>query len=294
MFSIFILTHNEELDIAACIESASLSDDVIVVDSFSSDRTLEIAQRYPHVRTIQHPFESHGRQRTWMLRQIPTQHDWAYILEADERMTPALFAECEAAAASGEHVGYYVAERVMFMNKWIKRSTQYPRYQLRLLDKQQVWFDDYGHTEREVLAGSSGFLQETYPHYTCGKGFSRWIEKHNRYSTDEARETVRQLSEGKVRWKSIFVGQSEVERRRALKDLSLRIPGRPIVRFFYMYLFLGGVLDGRAGFTWCVLQAFYEYLILLKVWEMRHQSPPNQLAETPSSEIASPAHSKAA
>lgn len=269
MFSIFILTHNEELDIAACIESASLSDDVIVVDSFSSDRTLPIAQSYPHVRTVQHAFESHGKQRTWMLRQIPTKHDWAYILEADERMTPALFAECEAAAVSGEHVGYYVAERVMFMNRWIKRSTQYPRYQLRLLDKQQVWFDDYGHTEREVLAGSHGFLQETYPHYTCGKGFSRWLEKHNRYSTDEARETVRQLSKGKVRWKSILTGKSEVERRRALKDLSLRIPGRPIVRFFYMYFFLGGVLDGRAGFTWCVLQSFYEYLILLKVWEMR-------------------------
>ena len=290
MFSIFILTHNEELDIAACIESASLSDDVIVVDSFSSDRTLEIAQSYSHVRTVQHTFESHGKQRTWMLRQIPTKHDWAYLLEADERMTPALFAECEAAAAAGEHVGYYVAERVMFMDKWIKRSTQYPRYQLRLLDKQQVWFDDYGHTEREVLAGSSGFLRETYPHYTCGKGFSRWIEKHNRYSTDEAQETVRQLSEGKVRWKSIFVGKSEVERRRALKDLSLRIPGRPLVRFFYMYFFLGGVLDGRAGFTWCVLQAFYEYLILLKVWEMRHAEPPSQLAEAPA---ASKAHSKA-
>ncbi|CAN5764297.1 glycosyltransferase family 2 protein [soil metagenome] len=291
MFSIFILTHNEELDIAACIESASLSDDVIVVDSFSSDRTLEIAQSYPHVRTVQHAFESHGKQRTWMLRQMPTKHNWAYILEADERMTPALFAECEAAATSGEHVGYYVAERVMFMDKWIKRSTQYPRYQLRLLDKQQVWFDDYGHTEREVLAGSSGFLQETYPHYTCGKGFSRWIEKHNRYSTDEARETVRQLSEGKVRWKSIFVGKSEVERRRALKDLSLRIPGRPLVRFVYMYFFLGGVLDGRAGFTWCVLQAFYEYLILLKVWEMRHAEPPSQLAEAPT---ASTTHSKTA
>ena len=291
MFSIFILTHNEELDIAACIESASLSDDVIVVDSFSSDRTLEIAQSYPHVRTVQHAFESHGKQRTWMLRQIPTKHDWAYLLEADERMTPALFAECEAAAAAGEHVGYYVAERVMFMDKWIKRSTQYPRYQLRLLDKQQVWFDDYGHTEREVLAGSSGFLRETYPHYTCGKGFSRWIEKHNRYSTDEARETVMQLSGGKVRWKAIFAGKSEVERRRALKDLSLRIPGRPLVRFFYMYFFLGGVLDGRAGFTWCVLQAFYEYLILLKVWEMRHAEPPSQLAEAPA---ASKAHSKAA
>ncbi len=278
MFSIFILTHNEVLDIAACIESAALCDDVIVVDSFSSDRTAEIAtemaQIYPQVRVVQHAFESHGKQRTWMLRNIASKYSWAYILEADERMTPALFAECKAATCAGDRAGYYVAERVMFMNKWIKHSTQYPRYQLRLLDKAHVWFDDYGHTEREVIEGSHGFLKETYPHYTCGKGFSRWIEKHNRYSTDEARETVRQLAGGRVSWHSLLGGKSEVERRRALKDLSLRVPFRPLVRFVYMYFFLGGVLDGRAGFTWCVLQAFYEYLILLKVWEIRQMPPP--------------------
>ena len=280
MFSIFILTHNEELDIAACIESAALCDDVILVDSLSRDRTLEIAGQYPQVRIIQHAFESHGKQRTWMLRNVEAKYRWAYILEADERMTPQLFAECTAAVQSGQHVGYYVAERVMFMNRWIKHGTQYPRYQLRLLDKQNVWFDDYGHTEREVIQGSHGFLAETYPHYTCGKGFSRWIEKHNRYSTDEAQETVRQLSKGTVRWRGIFSGKSEVERRHALKDLSLRIPGRPFVRFIYMYFFLGGILDGRAGFTWCVLQAFYEYLILLKVWEIQSSSAQTSSEDT--------------
>ena len=99
MFSIFILTHNEELDIAACIESAALCDDVILVDSFSCDRTLEIAQQYPQVRIIQHTFESHGKQRTWMLQNVEAKYRWAYILEADERMTPELFAECTAAVA---------------------------------------------------------------------------------------------------------------------------------------------------------------------------------------------------
>ena len=269
MFSIYILTHNEELDIAACIESASLSDDVIVVDSFSCDRTVEIAQQYP-VRVVQHTFESHGRQRTWMLQSIPTRNEWVYILEADERMTPELFQECLAAVRTGEHIGYYVAERVMFMNQWIRRSTQYPRYQMRLFQKDQVWFTDYGHTEREVCNGSTGFLQATYPHYTCSKGFSRWIEKHNRYSTDEAVESLKQLnSQGSIDWRTLFFGRSEVERRRALKDLSLRLPFRPFIRFIYMYFFLGGCLDGRAGFAWCTLQAFYEYLILLKIWELK-------------------------
>jgi glycosyltransferase involved in cell wall biosynthesis len=272
MFSIYILTHNEEFDIAGCIESAQLSDDVIVVDSYSSDRTIDIANRYP-VRVVQHPFESHGKQRTWMLRSVPTKYEWVYLLEADERMTPELFQECLEAMQSSKNVGYYAAERVMFMGTWIRRSTQYPRYQLRLLHKGQVWFSDYGHTEREVCLGNTGFLKETYPHYTCSKGLSRWIEKHNRYSTDEARETLHQLQRGSVKWWDLFFGRSEVDKRRALKDLSLRLPFRPLLRWLYMYFILGGILDGKAGFAWCTLQAFYEYLILLKVEEMQGEQP---------------------
>jgi glycosyltransferase involved in cell wall biosynthesis len=274
MFSIYILTYNEELDIAACIESALLSDDVIVVDSCSTDRTMEIAQRYA-VRVVQHPFESHGKQRTWMLESVPTQHEWVYLLEADERMTPELFQECLQAIQNQQYVGYYAAERVMFMGRWIRHCTQYPRYQLRLLQKGKVWFEDYGHTEREVCQGATSFLQATYPHYTCGKGFSRWIDKHNRYSTDEAIETLRQLETGSVNWQALLFGATEVERRRALKDLSLRVPFRPLVRFLYMYFWLGGCFDGRAGLAWCVLQAFYEYLILLKVWEIKYLPVPN-------------------
>ena len=280
MFSIYILTHNEEIDIAACIESARLSDDVIVVDSFSSDRTVEIALSYP-VRVVQHKFASHGKQRSWMLNDVPTKHEWVYILEADERMTPELFQECLQAMENRENIGYYVAERVMFMGSWIRHSTQYPRYQLRLFRKDSVGFTDYGHPEREVCNGKTEFLKETYPHYTCSKGFSRWIEKHNRYSSDEAAETIWQEEQGTVHWKALFFGHNEVERRRALKNLSLRLPFRPLVRFLYMYFILGGIFDGRAGFTWCTLQAFYEYLIVLKVWEMQQQPISRFRSQTP-------------
>lgn len=294
MLSIYILTYNEERDIAACIESALLSDDIIVVDSCSRDRTPEIAAQYP-VRLVTHPFESHGKQRTWMLENVPAKYDWAYILEADERMTPALFQECLDTIQAPEHIGYYVAERVLFMERWIKYSTQYPRYQLRLLKLGKVWFSDYGHTEREECKGSTGFLTETYPHYTCGKGLSRWIEKHNRYSTDEAHETLRQLEQGQVEWNKLFFGKTEVERRRALKNLSLRLPLRPVTRWFYMYFILGGWRDGEAGFAWCTLQAFYEYLIVLKVKEFKRQatqpaaatvSPPARPLATPEKPLA--------
>ncbi len=282
MFSIYILTYNEEKDIADCIESALLSDDVVVVDSVSSDRTIEIASRYP-VRVVQHAFESHGKQRTWMLESIPSKHEWVYILEADERMTPELFTECLEAAKSHRAIGYYVAERVMFMGKWIRHSTQYPRYQMRLLQKGKVWFDDYGHTEREVYEGTTSFLEQTYPHYTSGKGLSRWIDKHNRYSTDEANETIGQLKHGKINWYDLLLGKSEIQRRRALKDLSLRLPFRPLLRWVYMYFFLKGFLDGKAGFAWCTLQAFYEYIILLKVEEFQQVNtfPQKKLPEMP-------------
>ncbi|MDY7023331.1 MAG: glycosyltransferase family 2 protein [Cyanobacteriota bacterium] len=281
MFSIYILTYNDEIDIADCIESAMLSDDIVVIDSFSSDRTAEIAKRYP-VRFIPHHFESHGHQRTWMLREVPTKHEWVYILESDERMTPELFAECLEAMKSSEYIGYYVAERVIFLGSWIRRSTQYPRYQMRLFHKEKVWFTDYGHTEREVCEGPTSFLKETYPHYTCSKGLSRWLEKHNRYSTDEAKETVKQLESGNVNWGDLLFGKTEVERRRALKDLSLRLPFRPLIRFFYMYLILGGWLDGHSGFAWCTLQAFYEYLIVLKTWEAINIPVPELSSTNPS------------
>jgi glycosyltransferase involved in cell wall biosynthesis len=290
MFSIYILTYNEEIDIAECIESALLSDDVIVVDSLSHDRTVEIAERYP-VRVVPHAFESHGKQRTWMLEQVETKYDWVYILEADERMTPDLFAECVQASRSGEHDSYFVAERVMFMNRWIRHSTQYPRYQLRLFRKGSVWFDDYGHTEREVCTGTTGFLKATYPHYTAGKGLSRWLDKHNRYSTDEAIETLHQLESGRILWKQMFFGESEVKRRHALKSLSLRLPFRPVIRFLYMYFGLGGIWDGRAGLAWCVLQAFYEYIIVLKTRELRELPPgshirSDSIAKTPQTNTA--------
>jgi glycosyltransferase involved in cell wall biosynthesis len=287
MFSIYILTFNEELDIAPCIESVLQSArrskveiedlDIVVIDSHSSDRTCEIAGRYSDqypVRVISHRFESHGKQRTWMIREVETRYDWAYILEADERMTPELFSECVMTVRSPEHGGYFAAERVMFMGTWIKHSTQYPRYQMRLFDKQKVWFSDYGHTEREECECTTGHLKATYPHFTQGKGFERWFDKHNTYSSNEAKETVHQLRSGKVNWQNLFFGKTEIDRRHALKDLSQRVPFRPVLRWLYMYFVLGGIWDGRAGFAWCTLQAFYEYMIVLKAWEIENLPVP--------------------
>jgi glycosyltransferase involved in cell wall biosynthesis len=271
MFSIYILTYNEEIDIADCIQSALECDDIILVDSYSTDRTVEIAAQYP-LRIFQHKFESHGKQRRWMLENIETKYQWVYLLEADERMTSELFKECLELIKSDQYVGYYVPEKMMFLGKWIRYSSQYPRHQMRLFQKGKVSFIDFGHAEREVYQGEAGYVKTPYIHYTCSKGLSRWIEKHNRYSSDEAKETISQLEKReKINWHDLFWGETEVIRRRALKDLSLRMPFRPLTRWFYMYFILRGFLDGKAGFAWCTLQAFYEYLILLKVEELKEQ-----------------------
>jgi glycosyltransferase involved in cell wall biosynthesis len=250
-------------------------DDIILVDSLSTDKTLEIASEYP-LRIFQHKFQSHGKQRRWMLENIDTKYEWVYLLEADERMTTELFTECLEAIKSDKYIGYYVPEKMMFLGKWIRYSSQYPRHQMRLFRKDKVSFTDFGHAEREIYEGEAGYIQTPYPHYTCSKGLSRWLEKHNRYSTDEAKETISQLeiSQG-INWGELFFGETEVIRRRALKDLSLRIPFRPLMRWFYMYFILQGFLDGKAGFAWCTLQAFYEYLILLKVEELQQSEKHN-------------------
>jgi len=278
MFSVFILTYNEEIDIANCIESVLECDDIILVDSYSTDKTIEIASKYSFVQIVKHTFESHGKQRTWMLKNIETKYNWVYLLEADERFTPELFKECLEAINTDKYVGYYVPEKMMFLGKWIRYSSQYPRHQMRLFRKDKVYFTDFGHAEREVCLGETSYLKNPYPHYTCSKGLNRWLEKHNRYSTDEALETIKQKEARKdINWRDLFFGETELIRRRALKDLSLRIPFRPFFRWIYMYFILRGFLDGKAGFAWCTLQAFYEYFILLKVEELTTSSSQEKL-----------------
>ncbi|MCS4116187.1 hypothetical protein [Salinibacter ruber] len=107
-----------------------------------------------------------------------------------------------------------------------------------------------------------GTLDEPLLHYAFSKGIADWVERHNRYSTDEAVHAPE--AEGQsIDWSALFRGDAQAQRR-ALKDLSYRLPCRPLLRFFYVYLWRMGVLDGQPGFDYAVLLSFYEYLIGLK------------------------------
>lgn len=151
----------------------------------------------------------------------------------------------------------------MFQGRWLKHAGMYPTYQIRFGRRDALTFTQVGHGQRGALSAEQvGTLDEPLLHYAFSKGIADWVERHNRYSTDEAVHAL--AAEGKsTDWTALVWGDSQA-RRRALKDLSYRLPCRPLLRFFYVYLWRMGVLDGQPGFDYAVLLSFYEYLIGLK------------------------------
>ena len=225
--SVIILTLNEEINIAACLESLQWADDVIVVDSESKDDTLEIAKATrPSVRISEHPFVDFGDQRNWALDNTQPKNDWILFIDADERVTPECRAGIEAAMGTpGDKVGFYLTCRNHFLGRWIKHCTLYPSWQLRLLKLGHVRYRKEGHGQREVADDPLGYIDEPYDHYGFSKGISNWVERHNRYSTDEV-ELIRRLREEPVAIGDLFSLDS-VKRRRCLKRLAARSGCRP-------------------------------------------------------------------
>ena len=271
--SIVILTLNEESNIRACLDSCAWSNDVHVLDSGSSDRTQDLARELGaqiHVN----PFESFGKQRNWALDHIPLKHEWVFHLDADERFTPEIVREIESTLKNQPDLsGYYVPSKLMFMGRWLRRAGSYPTYQMRLFHKDRMRFIDYGHGQREEPGKPIGTLHQPYLHYSFSKGLSDWIEKHNRYSTQEAREIVRILSEPNDDTDPPRLLGSAVQRRRWLKQrLYPKLPARWILRFCWLYFIKLGFLDGKAGLRFCQLYAAYELFIGLKVVEAQHNS----------------------
>jgi glycosyltransferase involved in cell wall biosynthesis len=263
--SVLILTYNEEKIIKECIESVqSISDDIIIFDSYSTDNTVVIARELG-VRVYQRVFDNEKLHRSESLK-LNFKYDWVYNPDADE-ITPKNLADeiLERVSDNDSCNAYDVGFRVMFYGKWIKYSSLYPTYVVRLFKPDKLSFD------REInltynVDGNIGRLDSYFLHYTFNKGLEFWFEKHNKYSTFEAIETIKSLRNDKLEVSSLFAKNSTT-RRRALKQLSFRLPARPLFRFLYMYFLKRGLLDGRAGFDYCLMMAIYEYMITSKVKE---------------------------
>ena len=267
-FSVVILTLDEEINIQTCIESLVGVDDIHVLDSGSTDRTREIAEEMG-VKVSCNPFESFGKQRNWAIDNMPLKHDWVLHLDADERMTPELYEEIESTISQDPpEAGYYLPSKLMFMGKWLKRAGAYPTYQMRLFHSSRMRFTDYGHGQRELTDGEIGRMKSPYIHDAFSKGLDDWLAKHNRYSSGEAAQAIRER-EIPINWSKIFTGD-RVERRRELKHLAYRAPARALVRWWIIYLFQGGFIEGRPGRTYATLLTTYERMTGIKIRWLEH------------------------
>lgn len=273
--SIFIQTLDEEANLPGLLESVSFADDIVVLDSLSTDRTREIAEA-AGCRWFERAYDGRGPHQNWAMEHIEFKHRWVFYLDADERMTPELRAEIEAIADAwergeksregGDPVAYYCGRKNFFLDRWLKHAMP-PGNIMRFFQPPHIRFARLANPVPTV-DGSVGYLRQHFLHYNFSKGIREWFERHNRYSTYEAKETMRALADQPVRLGNLL-SRDRNTRRLELKNISFRMPGRPFLKFFYMYLLQLGILDGRAGLTYCVLQAIYEYQIVLKVRELR-------------------------
>jgi glycosyltransferase involved in cell wall biosynthesis len=270
-YSTVILTFNEESNLPRCLESLAGCDDVVVLDSGSDDRTQQIG-RAAGARVFERKFDDFAAQRNFALDTVPFKHDWILHLDADECMTPKLHAELLQVCREDSKSAYLIANKLMFMGRWIRHVTTYPAYQSRLVKLGQSRFKVAGHgTALERSDRGTGTLCEPYVHHNFSKGISDWLARHNKYSTAEAERIVAETSSLGEAWRQFRSGDTPEKKRQALKRCADFLPLRPLVRFLYLYVWKWGFLDGRAGFDYSVLMAFYDYLIGLKVRELRQR-----------------------
>lgn len=254
MFSVVILTLNAEATLPACLASVRGCDDILVIDSGSNDHTREIARSHG-ARWLVHPFESFSLQRTYADRHAGCRHAWAFHLDADEEFTPELFSECMAWGDPANLDGAMAAPRMMYGKKWIRHSTDYPVPQARLVHRERFRWVQSGHGQREAPGMRMGRLRSDYLHHFMSAGEAAWLMKHRGYARLEAENHF--LTPSGEGIAGLF-SADEIQRRRALKRLSYRLPFRPALRLVYQYLLRGGFLDGAQGWRYCRLLARYE------------------------------------
>jgi glycosyltransferase involved in cell wall biosynthesis len=267
--SVVILTLNEETNLADCIDSCGWSHDIVVFDSMSEDRTLEIA-KVKGARVVQRRFDNYAAQRNAALTTVQYKNPWVLMMDADERVSPELAAEIQmTVAGAGADVALFRMRRKdFFLGKWLRRSSGYPSWFGRLIRLGRV------RVEREVneeyiADGGVGHLEEHLHHYPFNKGIAYWFERHNRYSTMEAIAKM-SMHNDRIVVRELFA-RDPIDRRRMLKQFLYRVPLRPLIVFFYLYIVRLGFLDGRAGFYFSRMRAAYEMLIDLKVIEAQRR-----------------------
>ena len=276
--SILIPIRNEAGNLPRCLASVAWADEIFVVDSGSTDGSIELATA-AGAKVVQFKFNgTWPKKKNWSLENLPFRHEWVFILDADEVMpaeSAAEFADIIAKDGAGQN-GYWINRRFMFMGGWLKHA-YYPNWNLRLFKHRLGRYEQLvqGATqsgdnevhEHIVVRGETGHLRCEMDHYAF-PSIDVFVEKHNRYSNWEAQL---ELEEGLDRSRASTPQSFHVRMRRMLKRGVRRLPCRPLLRFIYVYFFQAGFLDGREGYIFARLHAVYEFLAVAKAAELRKQ-----------------------
>ena len=269
-----VLTFNEERNLDACLESlAGWVSELHVVDSGSTDQTIANAARHG-ARVTDHPFETHARQWQWALRSLPIQADWVLALDADQRVTPELAVEIGRLVTTNDPAvaGAYVRRRQVFRGRWIRYGGYYPKYLLKLFRRSTVWMDEEDLVDHHFrVRGRTVLLEHDIVEDNRNEAsIAAWTAKHNRYAVLQAQEQLTRAAATNGPRPALFGSPDErvLWLKRAWNGLPLY--WRPALYFGYRYILRLGFLDGREGFVFHVLQAFwYRLLVDINIDEMR-------------------------
>jgi glycosyltransferase involved in cell wall biosynthesis len=270
--SVVVLTCNEERNLAACLESVTgWAARVFVVDSGSTDRTMDIARGHG-AEFVAHAFETHAQQWRWALTNLPLETEWVLGLDADQRVTPVLRDQIAGLLRSGTSVnGAFVRRRQIFRGKWIRFGGYYPKYLLKLFRRMQVSIDEADLVDHHftVVGPTVSLTGDLIEDNQNEAEIAAWTAKHNRYAMLQAQQEL------SVRGKRLGLSAlfSDPDRRvRLLKQWWRSMPlfVRPSLYVFYRYVIRLGFLDGKEGFVFHVLQAFwYRLLVDINIDELR-------------------------
>ena len=277
MLTAIILTYNEEQHIARCINSIKdFVDEIYVIDSFSTDNTVEISKRLG-AKVFQNPWKNYATQFNWALKNCNIKTDWVWRIDADEYANEKLIENLKNQLPNikKEVTGIYVRRGIVFLGKLLKHGTWAPRWNLKIFRNKVGSCENRWMDEHIILEYGETIQVEGYQIDENLNDFTWWTDKHNHYATREIVDmlfTKYQLGTANEVESKLF-GTNE-QRKRWMKTRYINTPlfVRPFINFSYRYIFRFGFLDGKQGFIWHVLQGFwYRFLVDAKLFELKRR-----------------------
>jgi glycosyltransferase involved in cell wall biosynthesis len=256
--SVMVFTLNESVNLPHCLRSLNWCDDIIVIDSGSEDETVDIAQQ-AGARVFTHSFEGFGSQRNWALDNTSPKHNWVLILDADERVPRALAEEVNQLVWQRPELAAARLRRRFYMwGRWLRYSSLYPVWVVRLVHCHRVRYENRGHAETQEVQGEMAALDHDLIDENH-KSLDEWYRRQRRYALDDARFEVEQETV-RFSFKELFSSDPLIKTM-AQKRLSWKLPFRATIYFVYSFFLRQGFRDGLHGLRFCIMRAGYQRMV---------------------------------